>query len=186
MKLMKRLTLIPAILIILVSAYAQDVHYNYEPGADFAKYRTYQWVDLPDGAPTDQLIELAIQRAVDEQLEQKGLVRVEKDGDLQIGYQAAVDQGMSITFMGTESPRWGWGEGMRGETTGTSVGMVWVDLYDPEKRQLVWRGDASKTVDLKKGPNKNYKTLAKAMAKLFKNYPPPLNSEERTAPERRS
>jgi len=49
-KLMKRLTFIPAILIMLVSAYAQNVHYNYELGADFAKYRTYQWVDPPGGA----------------------------------------------------------------------------------------------------------------------------------------
>jgi hypothetical protein len=100
---MKQLILIPVILIMFVSAYAQDVHYNYDLGANFAKYRTYQWVDLPGGAFADQLIDQAIQRAVDEQLEQKGLTRVEKDGNLQIGYQAVVDQRMSITFLGTES-----------------------------------------------------------------------------------
>jgi hypothetical protein len=50
--------------------------------------------------------------------------------------------------------------------------MLLVDLFDPAKKQLIWRGDASKTLDLKKDPDKNYKNLQKAMAKLFKNYPP--------------
>ena len=173
---MKRLTFITVILIMFVSAYAQDVHYNYDLGANFAKYRTYQWVDLPGGAFAHQLIDQAIQRAVDEQLEQKGLTRVEKDGDLQVGYQAVVDEGMSITFLGTESLGWSWGDAfVQGETTSMSVGMVWVDLYDPAEKQLVWRGDACKTIDLRKNPGKNYKTLHKAMAKLFGNYPPPAN-----------
>ena len=37
---------------------------------------------------------------------------------------------------------------------------------------LVWRGVASKTLDLSTDPDKNYRTLEKAVAKLFKNYPP--------------
>jgi len=175
---MKRLTFIPVILIMFVSAYAQDVHYNYTLGTDFAKYRTYQWVEPPSSAYADRLIDHPIQRAVDEQLEQKGLTRVEKGGDLQIGYQAVVDQGMSITFLGTESLGWSWGDAfVQGETTSMSVGIVWVDLYDPAKKQLVWRGDACKTIDLKKNAEKNYKILHKAMAKLFGNYPPPPNPD---------
>jgi len=47
-----------------------------------------------------------------------------------------------------------------------------VDLYDPAKKQLIWRGDATKTIDIKRDPDKNYRNLQKAMAKLFKNYPP--------------
>jgi hypothetical protein len=50
--------------------------------------------------------------------------------------------------------------------------MLLVDLYDPARKQLISRGDASKTIDLKKDPDKNYKNLQKAMAKLLKNYPP--------------
>jgi hypothetical protein len=36
----------------------------------------------------------------------------------------------------------------------------------------VWRGSASKTLNISKDPDKNYRTLEKAMAKLFRNYPP--------------
>jgi len=49
---------------------------------------------------------------------------------------------------------------------------VTVILYDSDREQLIWRGDASETLNLKKDPGKNYKNLQKAMAKLFKNYPP--------------
>jgi hypothetical protein len=50
-----------------------------------------------------------------------------------------------------------------------------VNLFDPERKQLIWRGDVSKTIDLNSDPDKNYKNLQKAMAKLFKNYPPQHN-----------
>jgi hypothetical protein len=36
----------------------------------------------------------------------------------------------------------------------------------------VWRGSASKALNISNDPNKNYKQLEKAMAKLFRNYPP--------------
>ena len=57
----------------------------------------------------------------------------------------------------------------------TGQGFLVADLYDRGRKQLIWRGDASKTIDLKKDPDKNSKNLQKAMAKLFKNYPPQPN-----------
>ena len=61
---------------------------------------------------------------------------------------------------------------MTGQTSTITNGMLLIDLYDPAKKQLVWRGDATKTININKNPDKNYKNLQKAMAKLFKNYPP--------------
>ena len=45
-------------------------------------------------------------------------------------------------------------------------------MFDPASKQLVWRGSAAKTLDIKKDPDKNYRNLEKAMAKMFRNYPP--------------
>ena len=47
-----------------------------------------------------------------------------------------------------------------------------IGLFDPAAKQLVWRGSASKTLNIKKDPNQNYRNLEKALAKLFKNFPP--------------
>ena len=173
----RSLTWLPALLLIVVWANAQDVHYNYDRAANFAAYKTYQWVDLRNGVP-DQLIDQAIKRSIDEQLAQKSLTKVESGADLQVGYQAVIDleKGVNLSALGTPRDPVGWGGWERGTVTGQTstipVGMLLVNLYDPAKKQLVWRGDASKTIDLKRDPDKNYKNLQKAMNKLFKNYPP--------------
>ena len=201
---MKRLTLIPVILFIFVCAYAQDVHYNYDRSANFAAYKTYQWVDeatgqpkiappsglpridLPGGGPLavsggmsdDQLIRQDIQRAVDEQLAQKGLTKVGSDADLLVTYHAAIreERSINLSAFGTGGP-WGGPGGFEsgsvtGQTSTIPMGTLVVDLYDPARKQLVWRGDASKSIDVKKNPDKNYSNLQRAMAKLFRNYPP--------------
>ena len=164
---------------MVVCAYGQDVHYNYDRGTNFAAYKTYQWVDLPGGVP-DQLIDRDIKRAVDEQFAEKGLTKVEKNADLYVSYHAIVmeEKTVSLTAMGggpafgAWGPWGGWPDNVQGQTSTIPVGTLVVDLYDPARKQLIWRGDASKTIDLKKDPDKNYRNLRKAMAKLFKNYPP--------------
>jgi len=164
-------------LFIVACVYGQDVHYNYDRGTHFASYKTYQWVDLLGRVP-DQLIDRDIKRSIDEQLAQKGLTKVEKDADLYVGYQAVIDleKGINLSGWGTRGGPGGWGGWDSGAVTGQTstipVGLLLVDLYDPARKQLIWRGDASKTLDLKKDPDKNYKNLQKAMTKLFKNYPP--------------
>jgi hypothetical protein len=181
MRFVERLPFLSAFLFVVACAYGQDIHYNYAPGTDFGAYKTYHWVDIPGGAAPDQLIDQAIKRAVDEQLAQKGLAKVEKNADLYVAYQAAITQEKSVSLWGTGGgPGWGWGawggfDTVQGQTSTIPVGTLAVNVYDPGRKQLIWRGDASKTIDLKKDPDRNYKNLQKAMAKLFKNYPPQPN-----------
>ena len=166
---------------MVVCVHGQDVHYNYDRGTNFAAYKTYQWVDLPGpgGKVPDQLIDQAIKRAIDEQLAQKGLTKVEKDADLYVGYQAVINLEKGVNLWGTGDGFGGWGgwgnRTIQGQTSTIPVGVLVVDLYDVGRKQLIWRGDATKTIDLKKDPDKNYRNLQKAMAKLFKNYPPQSN-----------
>ena len=60
-----------------------------------------------------------------------------------------------------------------GQTTTIHIGELALDMYDPNSKQLVWRGTASKTLDPKAKPDKRQKNLDKGVAKLLKNYPPP-------------
>ena len=62
-----------------------------------------------------------------------------------------------------------------GQTTTILVGQLAVDMYSTAAKSLVWRGTATKTIDQKAKPDKQQKNLAKAMTKLFKNYPPPVD-----------
>ncbi len=120
MKLINRLTFLAAILFMITGAYGQDTHYNYDRGANFAAYKTYQWVDLPGpgGTVPDQLIDQAIKRAVDEQLAQKGLTRVENDADLKVVYHAVIheEKGINLSAFGTGGGLWADGAEADGET----------------------------------------------------------------------
>jgi hypothetical protein len=163
-------------LCLAVAGLAQDVHFDYDRTANFTAYRTYQWVDaktLP-GQPSDQLIDHDIKRAVDEQLAGQGLQRVDRGGDLQVAYHVALDREKQFNGF-TMGPRW---DGFGQVTTSTiAIGMLVVDMFDPARNQLVWRGDAERTLDIKKDPDKNYRNLEKAMTKLFKNYPPRIGQK---------
>ena len=182
MRLMNQMTLLAAFLLMAGSACGQDVHYNYDRSANFASYKTYQWVEIPGGAVPDQLIDQDIKRAADEQLAQKGLTRVDNNADLYIGYQFVLnlEKRVSLWETGGAGPGWGldpWrgGRNVQGQTSTIPVGILLMDLYDVGRKQLVWRGDAIKTINLQKDPDKNYKNLQKVMAKLFKNYPPKVS-----------
>lgn len=165
---MKRIV-IAGILLLSAIAAAQDVTFDYDRSANFSAYRTYQWVESPGGQAPNQLTDQNIKRAVDSQLALKGMQRVEDGGDLRIAYQAAIDEEKEFT---------GWGAGPRfygsGRVTSSTIqiGKLVVDFFDPAKNQLVWRGAAEKTLDIKKDPEKNYKNLQKAVAKMLKNFPP--------------
>jgi len=181
MRLTNQITCLAVFLFIATCAYGQDVHYNYDRNANFAVYKTYQWVEIPGGTVPDQLVHQAIMRAADEQLKQRGLTKVESNGDLYIGYQVVINLEKSVSLWGTGGDWGGWGgwgpwggglQTMQGQTSTVPVGILLIDFYDVGRKQLVWRGDATKTIQLKTDPDKNYKNLQKVMTKLFKNYPP--------------
>jgi len=50
------------------------------------------------------------------------------------------------------------------------VGNLVVDIVDGATKKAVWRGEASAMVGEK--PEKNTEKINKAVAKLFKNFPP--------------
>ena len=164
------------------SALAQDVRYNYDKQANFASFKTYKWVDVKSGKVND-INEKMIRAAVDAELGKKGLTKTEAaTADLYVAYQAAVDTEKQYTSFDTGwgyGPGWyggGWYGGGGGMTTGTTstiyVGQLAIDMYQTSNKSLTWRGVVSKTLDAKAKPEKQEKNLGKAVAKLFKNYPP--------------
>jgi len=188
---MKKICILSIMLLLLAasSVIAQDVRYNFDNSASFAGFKTYKWVPIKDAAKVSDLVDQQIKTAIDAELKTKGLSKVEGDkADLFIGYQAAVGQEKQFTSYSSGwdyGPGWGrggWygGGGMSTSTTTTGqtstiyTGSVALDMYDSVKQKLVWRGMVSKTLDQKAKPEKQQKNLAKAVTKLFKNYPPPV------------
>lgn len=170
----------------VVATMAQDVRYNFAQGEDFSKYKTYKWVDVKGSDHANELTQKQIMAATDSELATKGLQKTDADtADLYIGIQTAIGTEKQFTSFNTGwgyGPGWGggwygYGGGMTSSmTTGSTstiyVGQLDLDMYDAAKKELVWRGTASKTIDPKAKPEKQQKNIAKAVKKLLKNYPP--------------
>jgi Domain of unknown function (DUF4136) len=187
---MNKIALVAVALFFLaaIAAAAQDVRYTFDNNAGFSKFRTYKWVPIKDAANSDaataeDLLDKQIKDAVDAELAKKALTKTEAGtADLLVGYLAG--SGTEIQFSSYNSgwgygPGWsggGWYRGGGGKTTGPNfygiyAGQLALDMNDSRSHTLVWRGVASKTIDPKAKPDKAQKNLAKAVAKLLKNYP---------------
>jgi hypothetical protein len=169
---------------------AQDVRYDFDKSKDFTKYKTYKWVPIKGADQPDELTSQKVTAAVDAELATKGLTKTESDtADLYIGYQTAIGTEKQFTSYNTG---WGYGSGWGGgwygynggmssnttygSTSTVYIGQLDLSVYDPAAKQMVWRGNASKTLDPKAKPEKKEKNIAKAVKKLLKNFPPPVKT----------
>jgi hypothetical protein len=166
---MRKYLILGAVLLLssVTTTVAQDVRYNFAQSEDFSKYKTYKWVDLKGVDQANELTQKQIKQAIDTNLATKGLQKVDSDtADLYIDIQTAVGTEKQFTSYNTGwgyGPGWGggWygGGGMASTTTTGStstiyVGQLGLDMYDSAKKELVWRGVASKTIDPKAKPEK--------------------------------
>ena len=149
---------------------AQQVTYNFMPGTDFSKYHTYKWVEIPSNIHPNQIVDQEIRQAINNALSAKGFNLVQGDGpaDLYVGYQCAVDQERQWNAWGMR------GFGGMGQATSSTIqnGTLAVDFYDPSSQQLIWRGQATKTLNPSGNQEKDMQRLNSAAVKLLKNFPP--------------
>jgi hypothetical protein len=153
---------------------AQNVTYDFDRSADFSQFKTYAWVrgtTIPDELNHDRVV-----AAIDKQLAQKGLVKVDAAGaaDVLVAYHATFDRDLQVTGFAS-----GWGGyrfgGFRSATARTEeilVGTIVVDVVNAATRTIVWRAMASKDVDVHASAEKREKSINRTAAKLFQHYPP--------------
>ena len=171
--LLQFVVLMGFILIACAAATAQEVSYNYAQGTDFAKFKTYKWVNIPSTETPNQLLDQQIKQSIDSQLAAKGFIKTDADNaDLYVGYQISISQQQQWNAYGMGGMGWRMG-GMATATSSTiQIGTLGFDVYDQAGKQLIWRGSATKTLNPPKDPEKKQKNLNNAVAKLLKDFPP--------------
>jgi Domain of unknown function (DUF4136) len=144
-------------------AAAQYVTYDYDHAANFSAYKTYAW---SRGAElSDELNHPRLVQAIDAGLAAKGLTRVERDAssDVLVAYHASFELNQVITG------RYLWGSA---RVESILEATLVVDISDARTNAIVWRSQAISDVRPSDTPENRDKKIAKAMEKMFKNYPP--------------
>jgi hypothetical protein len=159
-------------LAIGTTAFAQNVKTDYAKDVDFTQYKTFMWIKEPQ--TTNPLVKQRVIDDVNAALTAKGLRLVTSGADLCIAAHAATKENRTLnTFYDGFGGGWRWG-GRFGSATTTvdtyTVGTLVVDLFDAKTKDAIWRGTSSKT--LSGDPEKNAGSLNKAVAKMFKDFPP--------------
>jgi hypothetical protein len=164
-------------------AAAQKTTYDFDKTAAFDKFTMYAW---KEGTPTNNaLIDRRIVAAIEAQLASKGFVKNDADPDVFVVFHVALDKQQDISAY-SSGPiyggyGWGWGGGWGSTTTDVRVrdivvGTLAIDIVDARKKEIAWRGLGTKEIDTSARPEKRDENISKAVAKIFRNYPPKSRS----------
>lgn len=165
---------------------------DFDPSADFARYRSYYWAGGRDvtggGSLENSLVDKRIKDIIGAQLSSKGLSEVAENAkpDLVVLYWIGAKNKTSVQTMPTAAPGMVWSRydpywnGRWGRTYDEVVvrnyteGTLIVDLIDASTKQLAWRAYLVQTVD--KDPQKTAERAGANAKAAFAQYPPTKSS----------
>jgi hypothetical protein len=172
MRLQARWALLSVALLIAAAAWA-SITTDYDHSVSFANFKTYSWGKLET---QNSIWDERVKSAVDTALAAKGWTQLPSGGDVVVNaFGKTRPEHTMNTFYDGFGGGWRWqGFGGFGEATTTvdtyKVGTLVVDMFDPNTKNLIWRGAATDT--LSNNPDKNTKKLDGEVNKMFEHFPP--------------
>ncbi len=151
-----------------------QVSTDFDKSVDFTQYKTFSWHDTGD--IKDDILAKRLENVLSDTLAAKGLKKVDSGGDVWLVVHGRLSKQTQIN---TYNSGWGYGYGWYGgmgmQTSTVSeipVGTLIVDLVDGKKKDMVWRGIASDTLNTQATPEEREKKLRDVAQQLFQNFPP--------------
>jgi hypothetical protein len=158
--------------ITAAASFGQKVSVNYNRNIDFSMYRTYALGRDNANQIKNSILAQNAQNDVNMALQSRGLQFLQdstQHPDLYLTLSGGLKQETSWTTMSSHGY---YGGGFSTITPEQNVvGTLVVELFDPKTVSIVWRGIAQDT--LNNSGEKNNKKVAKAVTKMFKQYPSP-------------
>ena len=163
------------------------VNNDYDPSFDFAKLKTYAWMEKPNPNEASSIAENTlltdrIERAVDANLMSKGLTQVPREeADFLISQHIGVQQKLQVDTTqfgyGYGFGYGAWGGPIGGYPSQTTVsqyeeGTLMIDFVEPGNRALIWRGTGQSRVRRASSPAEREKLINTAVGEILAQFPP--------------
>ena len=153
-----RAAMIACLLVVAACESTPKVNTDFDPAADFSRYRSYSWVysETPRGMNplTFQRVKASIDRSLQARSYTPG-----GPGDFAVAFTVGRRDSVEVTQFGSYGPYyrggWGWGGwgGYRSvDVRNVTSGTVVIDIYDTATKKPVWHGMVSKEVNPNKPP----------------------------------
>jgi len=184
---MKRTVFIAAVACLLIAGSCAPYIYvsqDYDRRADFAGYKTFDWMPRPDKMPRSAwaaldrspLLDKRIRDAAEQILAAKGLTRSANSPDLLINFYVGFNDRIDITSWGYfYGPFWGYywpGLGPY-DVYNYKEGTLVMDFVDSKKNEMVWRGVAEEDIfTYDHAPLISDTEVQRILTKLLAQFPP--------------
>lgn len=180
---MKTLKLLSVLFITAVAASCSSVRVNtdYDDNTDFNQYKTYGFFDKAiEKAEISDLDKKRILNAIDTEMLKKGFTKSDKPAVL-INIFTKANKEVNVNQWGYGAGfGWGWGYGWGGgpgmwggnyaSVSTSTEGMLFIDLIDANKKELVWQGIGSGVLTLDR--EKKQARINEFVSEIMKQFPP--------------
>lgn len=158
-----------ALLLLAAPAANPKVKVTFDQDADFSRFKTYDWVATQEPA-ANPVNHLRMTRAVERELEAKGLTKSIENPDLRVSYFAKVEKKLKGTGYQSDSP-WQSTSDLRTSVDFRRVqeGTVIIELIDEGTKLTLWRGVA---VGPAPSPDEVGPAIDATVRKILAEYPP--------------
>lgn len=182
----KLLKFLPIVIIALTISSCSSVRVaaDYDKNAEFDNYKTFAFFKTGiDKAEISDLDKRRILRAIEKELMAQGYTKSENP-DLLVSIFTKSTQRVNVYNnawgwgnwgwggWGGFGPGWGWGWNQPSVSTRTE-GVLYVDLIDANKKELVWQGMGTGLLTQKSVEKKEEK-INEFVTKIMEKYPPQL------------
>ncbi len=154
--------------LLVVSAAAQSVQTDYDKTFGFSNLKTFSFAvqrrEATDLLAADSLNDGRIRQGLELQLLLNGYQLAGEKSDFVIAYYVTTKNKLNVQDFSYGPPRWFGGRDIR--VNQYSEGTLLVDFIDTRTNQVIWRGRASGTLELK-GVDKR---ISKSVEKLVKQF----------------
>lgn len=172
---MRSLAITLLALLALAGCSTMRVSSDYDRDADFSQLGTFDWMPAPPRRPSaprlgNSFVQRRIRGALERELTAKGYRKVSRDPDFLVAFFTAAEDRVAVHRI---NEYWGYrGRWVtRVQVDHYRLGTLIVDIVEPRRRELVWRGWATDAVR-GRDPEKMENKMTEAVVKILREFPP--------------
>ncbi|REE08102.1 DUF4136 domain-containing protein [Winogradskyella pacifica] len=180
MKKLLKFTPMFLLLIGLASCSSVRVAADYDREANFDNYKTFAFFKPGiDKAEINDIDKRRILRAIEAELMAKGYTKSENPNML-VSIFTKSNQRVDVYNNAWGNGAWGWGGyggwGWRSgwnnnQVTTTTEGMLFIDLIDANKKELIWQGSGTGNLNAS-NPDKKDERIKEFVSQMLEQFPP--------------
>lgn len=160
--------------IVIPACSSNSASVDFDDSYSFSGQNTYAWLDQSGQRDTgNDLTHRRVVRSVDAVMAERGFRQVPLDAAaIAVAYHVSAEDQRVYDTYGYGTGRWSAYEGTTTTERVFTEGSLTVDLFDTARKELVWRGTASETIDPSASPDERDEIVTKAVRDMFDGFPP--------------